>query len=52
MIIPKRFSADLYEQVLASSKEYVVIAGAGHNDLWAYSYFIEELERVLSTLPE
>ncbi|MGM5487803.1 MAG: alpha/beta hydrolase [Nanobdellota archaeon] len=39
MVIPNRFSKDLFENVPTKDKRYVLIEGSGHNDLWSSSVF-------------
>lgn len=47
LVIPSRFSKRLYEKIPSNNKEYVLIEGKGHNDLWSSSVFINKLiERV------
>ena len=39
LVIPNRFSQDLFESILNKNKEYVLIEGKGHNDIWSSSVF-------------
>ncbi|MBR9675429.1 alpha/beta hydrolase [Candidatus Woesearchaeota archaeon] len=38
-IIPKRFSRRLFDGIPNKNKEYVLIEGKGHNDIWSSSIF-------------
>lgn len=43
IVIPSRFSRKLYETIPSKNKEYILIEGKGHNDLWESSIFINKL---------
>lgn len=49
-IIPPRFSERLYETVPAEAKEYVLIEGRGHNDVWADATFKAWLQEFLTSV--
>lgn len=38
-VIPHKFSQELFDKVSIESKEYVLIEGVGHNDIWNSSVF-------------
>ena len=40
MVIPNRFSRDLFESVPTKDKRYVLIEGRDHNDLWSMCFAI------------
>ncbi len=39
LVIPNRFSKDLFESISNKNKNYVLIEGKGHNDIWSSSLF-------------
>lgn len=46
-VIPYRFSLQLFEKIEAQQKEYFLIEGKGHNDIWESAYFRDELAKSL-----
>lgn len=42
-IIPHRFSQKLFDEILTEKKEYVLIEGKGHNDIWTSVIFRNKL---------
>ena len=42
-LIPHRFSQKLFNEITTEKKEYVLIEGKGHNDIWNSSIFREKL---------
>jgi hypothetical protein len=46
-VIADRFSRDLYEELQTEKKEYVLIEGVGHNDIWRSVNFQEKLSSFL-----
>ena len=41
--IPHSFSQKLFDEAATEKKEYVLIEGKGHNDIWNSSIFREKL---------
>ena len=39
LVIPNKFSQDLFEDISNKNKNYVLIEGKGHNDIWSSSLF-------------
>lgn len=56
-VIPNRFSRELFQKIPAKDKEYVIIPGKGHNDIWTSDIFKNRLiefindEQTTSTAP-
>jgi len=46
-IIPYKHSKKLYEEITTEKKEYVLIKGKGHNDIWDSKEFKEKVESFL-----
>jgi len=46
-IIPPKFSKRLYNNVSNKNKEYILIEGSGHNDIWSHSKFQHTLATFL-----
>ena len=46
--IPARFSRDLFNQLEMKDKEYVLIKGVGHNDIWFSEDFINRLSSFIN----
>lgn len=46
-IIPPKFSKILYNKVSNKNKEFVLIQGSGHNDIWRHSEFQQTLTSFL-----
>ena len=42
-VIPVEFSQKLFEEISTENKEYVLIEGRGHNDIWNSSFFREKI---------
>ncbi len=42
-VIPHRFSQKLFNEIATEKKEYVLIEGKGHNDIWGSPIFREKL---------
>lgn len=38
-VIPHKFSKKLYDKLSNKNKEYILIKGSGHNDIWSHSKF-------------
>lgn len=47
-VIPHKFSKILYDSVDNINKEYVIINGSGHNDIWFYDEYKETISRYLN----
>jgi len=47
-LIPHRFSQKLFNEITTEKKEYVLISGKGHNDIWNSSIFREKLVEFIS----
>lgn len=48
-IIPHKHSKKLYEEITTEKKEYALIEGKGHNDIWNSEEFRKRLEEFLVT---
>ena len=46
-VILHKFSQKLYESVPAANKEYILLPGAGHNDIWSSPVFQEKIIRCI-----
>lgn len=46
--IPARFSRDLFDQLEMKDKEYVLIEGAGHNNIWFFEDFNSKLSSFIN----
>lgn len=44
LVIPNKFSQDLFEGVTTKNKNYVLIEGKGHNDMWSSSLFQDTIK--------
>jgi esterase/lipase len=42
-VIPNRFSQKLFNEIPTDKKEYVLIEGKGHNDIWTSAVFTDNL---------
>jgi uncharacterized protein len=51
-IIPSRFSKELFDSLTTSKKEYVLIQGRGHNDIWSSDVFTNAVSDYLDSLNE
>ncbi|MFH0891934.1 MAG: alpha/beta hydrolase [Candidatus Falkowbacteria bacterium] len=47
LVIPNKFSKELFEKASANNKEYVLIESKGHNDIWSSSLFQETISNYI-----
>lgn len=47
-VIPHRFSLKLFNKIPTDKKEYVLIEGKGHNDIWTSSIFVENITNYIN----
>ena len=45
-IVPHKFSQKLFDKVFTLDKEYVLIKGVGHNDIWMSEEFVKRVEEL------
>lgn len=48
LVIPNKFSQELFEKVPTKNKDYVLIEGKGHDDIWLSSLFQNAIMRYLT----
>lgn len=48
VVIPHKFSQELFEEVSTQNKEYILIEDRGHNDIWYSSLFRETISRSIN----
>jgi esterase/lipase len=49
-LIPHRLSEKLFQRAATQDKEYVLIEGSGHNDIWAAPVFQETMKKALEVV--
>ena len=49
-IIPNKFSKELFESISSLKKEYVIIPGYGHNNIWNSQLIYEKITAFINKI--
>lgn len=50
LVIPTKFSKELFDEVSTENKKYILIDGAGHNDIWYFPDFDIKMKEIVSNI--